>query len=158
MSARVKVRIRDQVKLGEAWLRPGDEPEVSAEEAAALEAAGALAADPEAGAAADDAPSVAAQAAGWTEEQFVAAVAEQAQRVAEAVFEPLLEEATKDLQQKFVALQEKLAAVEAERDEARSRLAERQPENADAPPVNSSTPQVATGGKAAARAARSARG
>lgn len=44
----VKVRITAPAKLGPRWLRPGDAPEVTLDELAALEAAGAVERDPDA--------------------------------------------------------------------------------------------------------------
>lgn len=116
----IKVHLTGAAKVGGRWLKAGPET-VTAEELAVLKAEG-LVGDPlpldEFGEAPTDGMVT------MTVAEFEAAVAAQAQAIADAGLAAALKEALADLNARAAALQEQLAAAEAERDALKLRVAE----------------------------------
>lgn len=114
----IKVRLTGAAKVGGRWLKAGPET-VTAEELAVLKAEG-LVGDPlpldEFGEAPTDGMVT------MTVAEFEAAVAAQAQAIADAGLAAALKEALADLNARAAALQEQLAAAEAERDALKLRV------------------------------------
>src|SRR5690606_10819993 len=82
----IKVRIASPVKLGARWLKPGDQPEVTAGEEAELKAAGVLDLGPDTAL-----PTSAGETVTVTVEQFQQAVAAQAKALSDAVTSAAIE-------------------------------------------------------------------
>lgn len=124
----IKVRIIAPVKLGPRWLRPGDEPEVTADDRALLEAAGAVARDP-------DTTQVALTGAplrAFTQAEFEAATAAAAKMLAEAMIEAALIEVTAAFEGEKAALLARAVEAEAQRDMLQDRVLELQEQHSAA--------------------------
>ncbi|WP_323041572.1 hypothetical protein [Gemmobacter sp.] len=118
----IKVRITAPVKLGPRWLRPGDEPEVTADDRAQLEAAGAVERDPDATQVVLTGTPVRA----FTQSEFETATAVTAQMLAEAMLDAALEEVTTQLRAEKAALLARAVEAEAQRDMLQDRVLELQ--------------------------------
>ena len=118
----IKVHIIAPVKLGPRWLRPGDEPEVTADDRALLEAAGAVARDP--GTTQVALTSVPLRA--FTQAEFEAATAATAKILAEAMIEAALIEVTAAFEAEKAALLARAVEAEAQRDMLQDRVLELQ--------------------------------
>ncbi len=116
----IRANLKGPAKVGSRWLKAGPET-VTAEELAVLKAEG-LVGDPLPLGEFGEAPAVGMVT--MTVAEFEAAVAAQAQAIADAVLTAALKEALADLNARAAALQEQLAAAEAERDALKLRVAE----------------------------------
>lgn len=161
MDELVKVRIAAPVKLGARWLKPGDQPEVTAEEKAELKAVGVL------DLGADTAlPMSAGETV--TVEQFQQAVAAQAKALSDAVTSAAIEAACAEiikerdtavegmeaLHRRVEELQAEVAAERIAHDETRAALAAIQNARADnlAPDApGKKPPETAEAGETPAR-------